>query len=294
MPAHHQPISRQPRIAVAGATGRVGSALTAGLATAPIEVLALTRDPDGARLPPGVAAVGIEFERPASLERALDGVDRLFIAHGTSQRQVDNEIALIDAAVASGVTHIVKLSSLSPPTREHPGDWHMKIEAHLATKDVGYTVLRPSAFADILRRSGAAVAAGSWGGAAGNGKTNFIDTRDVAVVARVALLDAAASDMQRAWHLTGPRAWTMHEIAGELSRLLGRPVGYAERSPEQQRALLIGAGLNDFVADLLLGLDRCFRDSALAETTSTVEQLTGHAPRSLTPWLEENIALFRR
>ena len=294
MPDHPQSTFRQSRIAVAGATGRVGSALTAGLAAAPIEVLALTRDPDGARLPPGVAAVGIEFERPASLERALDGVDRLFIAHGTSPRQVDNEIALIDAAVASGVTHIVKLSSLSPPTREHPGDWHMKIEAHLATKDVGYTVLRPSAFADILRRSGAAVADGSWGGAAGNGKTNFIDTRDVADVARVALLDAAATDMQRAWHLTGPRAWTMHEIAGELSRLLGRPVGYAERSPEQQRALLIGAGLNDFVAGLLLGLDRCFRDSALAETTSTVEQLTGHAPRSLTPWLEENIALFRR
>ena len=55
--------------------------------------------------------LGVDFDQPASLERALAGVDRLFIAHGTSPRQVDNEIALIDAAVAARVRHVVKLSS---------------------------------------------------------------------------------------------------------------------------------------------------------------------------------------
>jgi len=294
MSAYPQSVSRPPRIAVAGSTGRVGSALTASLAGTPTQVLALTRNPDAARLPPGTTAVGIDFKQLSSLERALDGVDRLFIAHGSSPRQPDNEIALIDAAVAAGVQHIVKLSSLGPPSRLHPGDWHMRIEAHLATKDVGYTVLRPSAFNDILARAGSAVADDSWGGAAGNGRTNFIDTRDVADVARVALLDDLGANAQRAYHLTGPRAWTMQEIADELSRLLGRPVSYAERTPAQQRAALIESGLNDFAADLLLGLDRFFRDSALAETTATVEQLTGHAPRPLTQWLADNINLFRR
>lgn len=294
MSASLQPLSSPPRIAVAGATGRVGATLTASLAAASVQVLALTRNPDTARLPPGIAAAKIDFDHPASLERALVGIERLFIAHGTSPRQTANEMALIDAGVAAGVKHIVKLSALGPPSRLHPVDWHMEIEAHLATKDVGYTVLRPSAFADILRRAGAAVADDSWGGAAGKGKTNFIDTRDVADVARVALLDDAATDAQRAYHLTGPRAWTMQEIAEELSHLLGRPVGYADRTPAQQRAALIAAGLNDFVADLLLGLDRSFRASALAETTSTVEQLTGQAPRALTQWLAENISLFTR
>ena len=79
-----------------------------------------------------------------------------------------------------------------------------------------------------------------------------------------------------------------------LSRLLDRTVTYAERTPAQQRVALIESGLNDFVADLLLGLDRFFRDSALAETTSTVEKLTGHAPRPLTQWLADKINLFRR
>jgi NAD(P)H dehydrogenase (quinone) len=175
----------------------------------------------------------------------------------------------------------------------HPIDWHMRIEAHLAEQSVGYTVLRPGPFVDILRRAGSQAANGSWGGAAGNGLANFIDTRDVADVARIALLDHSGSNAQRAYHLTGPRAWTMREIALELSHLLDRPVEYEERSPEQQRAALIGAGLTDFVADLLLGLDRLFKESALAETTSTVEQLTGHAPRSLPQWLRENVFAFQ-
>jgi NAD(P)H dehydrogenase (quinone) len=288
------PTSTGPRIAVAGATGRVGAALTARLAEDRVNVLALTRKPDEARLSPGVAVAGVDFDEPASLVRALRGVDRLFLAHGTSPRQVANEIALTDAAVAGDVGHIVKLSALGPPSRLHPFDWHMSIEAHLATQSIGYTVLRPSSFVDILRRAGAAVANDSWGGAAGFGSTNFIDPRDVADAAYFALLDEPGMKSQRAYHLTGSRAWTMQEIARELSRLLDREVIYRDRTAAEQRAELLADGTSDFVADLLLGLDQVFRESVLAETTSTVEALTGHAPRPLTQWLAENISLFQK
>ena len=286
--------SRPLRIAVAGATGRVGSALMARLAAEPVKLRALTRTPDGQRFPSQVEVAAVDFDSPAMLAAALQGIDRVFISHGTSPRQVANEIALIDAAVDAGVRHIVKLSTLGAPSRLHPMDWHMQIEAHLATKDVGYTVLRPSAFVEILARAGTAVAHDDWGGAAGDGRVNFIDTRDVADAAHAALLADVNANSQRAWHLTAARAWRMPEIAGELARLLGRPVAYQHRSPEQQRAVLLAAGADGFVAGLLLGLDQVFRDSALAETTLTVEAVTGHAPRALPQWLEENLGLFRR
>ncbi len=290
------PTSSRPRIAVAGATGRVGSTLLAGLAADPreLDLRALTRSPDAARLPPGVAAAGVDFDQPSTLREALHGAERLFIAHGTSPRQADNEIALIDAAVAAGVRHVVKLSTLGAPSRLHPMDWHLRIEAHLATKDIGYTVLRPSAFTDILARLAAPVVHDAWGGAASTGRVNFIDTRDVAEVARLALLDDAHLDSQRAYHLTGPRAWSMPEVAAELSRLLGRAVAYQHRQPEQHRAWLLAAGVDAMMADLLLGLDKVFRESALAETTSTVAELTGRAPRSPADWLADNLARFRK
>ncbi|GAB7542544.1 NmrA family NAD(P)-binding protein [Cupriavidus sp. 8B] len=286
--------SQRPRIAIAGATGRVGSTLIGLLASEPADVVALTRNPDAAILPVGMAAAKVDFDEPRTLVDALQGIDRLFVSHGTSLQQVEHEIALIDAAVVSGVSHIVKLSAFGPPTRLNPMSWHMQIEAHLAMQSVASTVLRPSAFADVLKRSAAYIAIDSWAGAAGNGRINFIDTRDVARVARVALLEHVEPESQRVYHLTGPRAMTMHEIADELSKLLGRKVNYGERTFEQQRELLLAEGLPAFVADLLVGLDQVFRDSALGETTTTVQEVTGEAPLPLTRWLAENVAIFQK
>jgi NAD(P)H dehydrogenase (quinone) len=285
---------RKLRIAVAGATGRVGAALTALLAADPVDVVAMTRQPDAARPPPGVAVALVDFDRPETIQDALGGADRLFIAQGTSPRQVANEIMLIDAARAAGVGHIVKLSAMGPATRLNPLAWHREIESHLARQPVASTVLRPSAFADILiRRAGGRVASGSWTGAAGEGRVNFIDTRDVAKAARVALLDQVHPESQRAYHLTGPRAWTMQQVSEELARLLGHPVVYVSRPLEEERAALLAGGLAPFVADLMTGLEQMFRDSALGETTATVEELTGAPPTTLPQWLAENIAAFR-
>ena len=288
-----QSTSRKPLIAIAGATGRVGSALTGLLASDPVDIIVLTRRPDAAQMPEGASIAAIDFDQPHTLQDALRGADRLFLSHGTSPRQVANEIALIDAAVATGVRQIVKLSALGPASRLNPFAWHMQIEAHLAQQPVASTVLRPLAYVDILKRAAGQIAADFWAGAAGEGRVNFIDTRDIADVARVALLEEFSPESQRAYHLTGPRAWTMRQVAEQLSNLLGHPVVYNHRSDEEQRATLLAEGLPPLVADLLVGLDQVFRESVLGETTSTVEALTGKPPRTLQQWLVENTEIFR-
>ena len=48
------------------------------------------------------------------------------------------------------------------------------------------------------------------------------------------------------------------------------PVRYARRSRMEHRELLVASGVGEMAADLLLGLDRIFRENALAETTTTV------------------------
>lgn len=294
MSANIHPAKTGSRIAIAGATGRVGRTLTSLLNKDPVRVVALTRQPEAARMPDGVAIAAVDFGRPSTLVDALHGVERFFLAHGTSAQQVENEIALIDAAVAAGVHHIVKLSALGPPTRLNPFAWHMRIEAHLACQPIATTVLRPSTYIDVLKRAGTQVAADGWAGAAGQGRVNFIDTRDVASVGRIALLEQVEAGSNRAYHLTGSRGWTMQEIAEELSRLLGRPVAYRDRSLAEQRAALLGSGLAPLVADLITGLDQIFRDSVQGETTLTVHELTGRSPRTLPEWLVENIGAFRR
>lgn len=282
------------RIAVAGSTGRVGSALIESLRNDAVEVVALTRNASGIVNNDGVYAAEINFDEPSTLADAMRGSDRLFLAHGTSDRQVSNEIAMIDAAIAVGVSHIVKLSAMGPPTRLHPFDWHMQIEAYLAQHDIGYTVLRPSSFMDVLNRAKTPVIDGSWGGAAGDGAVNLIDRRDVADVARIALLQNQLTSSQRAYHLTGPACVSMPRVADELSLLLGRAVTYQHRSAADHRQLLIESGVKEMVADLLLGLDLIFREGILAETTTTVSDLLGRPARSVSAWLSENLDGFAR
>ena len=59
-------------------------------------------------------------------------------------------------------------------------------------------------------------------------------------------------------------------------------------------ATLLANGPSPFVADLMVGLEQMFRESVLGETTSTVEQLTGKPPGTLSQWLAENIEVFRK
>ncbi|MEV4610787.1 NmrA family NAD(P)-binding protein [Neorhizobium sp. LMR1-1-1.1] len=288
------PAHQGSRIAVVGATGRIGSALLNKLADDDVDIIPLSRSASSDRLPPGLVPTIIDFEAPLTLSKALEGVDKAFIAHGTYAKQVENEIALIDAAVGAGVSHIVKVSVMGPPVRLHPFDWHAKIEAHLAACDIGYTLLRPSAFVDILARAAVPVADGFWGGAAGEGRVNFIDTRDIADVARVVLLDDRFNDVQRAYHLTGPASVSMPEVAAELSVQLGREVRYLRRTPSEHRNVLLQMGMSEMAADIALGLDHLFERSVQAETTNTVAELTGNVPRSVAEWLKDNISTFKR
>lgn len=284
--------ARRPRIALAGATGRVGSTLTKLLADDSLDLVALTRRPKEAREQLGIEVAAIDFGNSKTIQDVLKGTDRLFISHGTSPQQVSDEIALIDGAVAAGVGHVVKLSTMGPATRRNPIAWHMQIETHLAQQPIPSTVIRASAFAEMLLSFANQISTGTWNGAGENGRVNFVDTRDVAEVARIALLEDIEPESQRIYHITGPRAWSMQQLAAEFSRVLDRPVTYISRSLGEQRAALLAHGLPPFVADLLTGLEQFFRDSALAETTSTFQELTGKPPRKLTDWLVENVAAF--
>ena len=101
----------------------------------------------------------------------------------------------------------------------------MQIEAHLALQPIASTVLRPTTFNHVLKRLGPTDSRRCLAGAAGDGRVNFIDIRDVAEVARIALLEKIEPTSQRAYHLSGPRAWTMNQVAQELwtSGYLRRP-----------------------------------------------------------------------
>jgi uncharacterized protein YbjT (DUF2867 family) len=287
-------------ITVAGGTGLVGKTLTQALVRDGERVRVLTRDPEAARAAFGdatVEIVGVDFDDTATLRAGFTGCDKAFMSYGTSERQVRDEIALIDAAIGADVPYLVNLSvaGAGGPHIDSSNvlQWHTEIDAYLAATGVAATVLRPTTFTDgIVTAAAKFVPSGAWGGHPGAGRVALIDTRDVAAVSAVILTDGPQRHAGRIYDLCGPTAVTMDEIAGYLSAALGTRVEYHHRTDAQQRAVLQSAGLPGLMVDVLLGVDTLTRDNVFAVPSPTVFELTGRAPRSVKDWVGEHISLF--
>ncbi|MEH0845559.1 NmrA/HSCARG family protein [Micromonospora sp. CPCC 205711] len=145
-------------IAVTGATGAQGGATARALLQDGHQVLALTRRPDS---PAAIALRRLgaqvryaDFTDSSSLDTALAGATALFAVttpFGTDvEQEVRDGLELLDAAARARLRHVV-LTSAANADRDtgipHFDSKH-RIERHLATLGVPWTVIAPAAFMD--------------------------------------------------------------------------------------------------------------------------------------------------
>jgi uncharacterized protein YbjT (DUF2867 family) len=102
-------------ILVTGATGNTGSALLQQLEARGARVRAMVRShKDDARLPGTAAATVVaNFDDPASLAPALEGVTRAYLVTPSSPHAEAQQVRFAEQAVAAGVKHLVKLSQFA-------------------------------------------------------------------------------------------------------------------------------------------------------------------------------------
>jgi uncharacterized protein YbjT (DUF2867 family) len=183
-------------ILVTGANGQVGGALVEELVRRGERTRAMVRTQErAARLAArGVEAVVADFERPKSLPRALDGVDRVFLMSRDDPNQPMMEAALIEVATREGVERIVKLSA-SGARPDNPVAlmrWHAQAERPLEDSGLEHTILRPQLYMQNFLRFGPSIAAeGRFAAPMGDRRLALVDVRDVARVAAAALIEEA-------------------------------------------------------------------------------------------------------
>src|ERR1700742_689073 len=101
-------------ITIAGGTGTVGASVTRALLEQGANVRVLTREPERAaskfRQHERLELVQIDYGKPETLVEAFRGSQRAFIGIATTPTQIENETALIAAAIEAGVASVVKLS----------------------------------------------------------------------------------------------------------------------------------------------------------------------------------------
>lgn len=125
---------------------------------------------------------------------------------------------------------------------------------------------------------------------AADGKSSFIDSRDIAASAAAALTSKQFDG--KAFNLTGPEALSYAEAADILSSVLGRKITYQPVTTEAFVTMLTGAGVPTDYAQFLGSIFYPVREGWTAAVTEDVRKLTGRAPRSLRSYAEDNKALL--
>jgi uncharacterized protein YbjT (DUF2867 family) len=282
------------RILITGASGNVGQQVVSQLLGTGVHVRALSRDPLSAAFPPGVEVVGGDLTQPETLDECLEGIDSVFLVWFASPDAVPAAIERI----AKHARRVVFLSS--PYQTAHPlfqgaqpnpiSSLHAEIERRIKASGLDWTFLRPGMFASNARHWWAGqILAGDvvrWPYALA--PTAPIHEGDIAAVAIRALCDSACSSAD--YLVTGPESLTQREQVSIIGEVLGRPLRFAEITPDEWRSELPSYVPAHVAPMLLKAWAAAIGQPALV--TSTVAEITGVPARTFREWAKHNTTAF--
>ncbi|WP_028603825.1 NAD(P)H-binding protein [Ottowia thiooxydans] len=281
---------------VLGATGRIGSLVVRELSDRGLPVAGLVRDAQRAApmWPSAVVPVIGEFDAPASIVSAMQGVGVAFISSPVHPEMAAWQCQAVRAAADAGVRRIVKLSgsawTMVDGRMTTVGAAHAQVEAAMrAVQESGgpeCICIRPNAFLQgILGRIGTELSAGDiFSLGIGPARVAFADIRDIAAACAHAM---AASSTPSTIEVTGPEAMDGVKIAALLTQMLGKPIHYKPLEIHEAMARAKASGADDFTLRHQTEVLTVLREGVGERVSTDFESVLGRSPRTVQDYLAE-------
>jgi len=258
---------------------------------APVRALVHSRE-HAAGLP-GEVVVG-DLDHPDSLTEPFAGVETVFLISPMDDRIEEREGNALRRARESGARRIVKLFGAV----RHHGDPLDKL--HRASIDairasgLEWALVSPNSVMEtsLLSQAHAIQGFNAMFACAGGGRVGLVAADDVARAAAVVLTERDEDGAN--YELTGPEALSMADMAGVLTRVLGRTITYNDMPEDDFRRLLVDQGgipPDEVDIKAILHL-RAWRNGDADLVTDTYRALTGEAPLSLSEWVAAHREAF--
>jgi NAD(P)H dehydrogenase (quinone) len=234
-----------------------------------------------------IAALGVkvryaDYNEPPTWDDVLKGADKvLLISSSEVGQRAKQHRSVIDAARRAGVKLLAYTSVLRCDTSPLGlAVEHKETEAMIRASGVPFTLLRNSWYTENYTAGiQSALAHGAVYGCAGDGR--------IASAARVDYAEAAAAVLTaenqagRVYELAGDTAYTLAELAAEISRQSGKSIGYVNLRSAEYRKVLVKAGFPEPVAAMLADSDTGISKGALFDDGHQLSKLIGRPTTSL-------------
>ncbi|WP_456389934.1 SDR family oxidoreductase [Profundibacter sp.] len=282
-------------IVVFGATGTIGAPLVTALLAKGAQVRAVTSDASkiDALKSQGCEAVVASFDDPDALAQACAGAQKAFLVTPADLDMRSWKANVIAAATKAGVKHMAISTGLgaSPKAGLTFGIWHSESQELLKESGMDWTLIQPTYFIQNLLWQAGNIAANDVYLDDLGGPISWVDARDIADVAAVALTSDGHAG--KAYGLTGSQAVNGDEIAALLSKATGRKIVLQHVSPTESHAGMVASGMDPAVADAMVQLSGLGPKGYLAGIETTVSDILNRPARSVADFITQNSAAFK-
>jgi uncharacterized protein YbjT (DUF2867 family) len=275
-------------ILITGGRGAVATHLTALLHHDRRPLRVGSAHPGKLTVPDGAETVRLDLTDPATFPAALAGATTVFL-YASAERITD----FVEHAHRAGVDHIVLLSSSTvlgtDPENDPLAASHLDVERALLASPITATILRPGSFASN---------AGAWAWPVKAGRPVSlpfpgahdapVHEKDVAEAAYAVLSEPQYRGGK--FTLTGPESLTFAQQIDRLAAAVGRPVPIDHVTREAWKQQMADHVPGAYADSLLNWWES--HDGKPVTPTGVVEDLTGHAARPFTAWLDDHITDF--
>jgi uncharacterized protein YbjT (DUF2867 family) len=241
----------------------------------------------------GVTVSRFDWGDPASWPETVASVEAVYLVKPKTADPAGTVASFLRRA--RSIERLVLLSEIDAGNRGEAAE-ERKVERVIESLPIAWTILRPNWFAQNFTEPSfyleAVRDAGELKVPTGGQPTSFVDTRDIADVAAAALLDSGHAG--RSYTLTGPQASTWAEVAALIGEAAGHQVRYVDPPLSEFLGALSDNGTAKATLDYYDRIYASIQQGRTSIISADIEQVTGHPPRSISAFIEENKNVWRR
>ena len=269
------------KILVTGGTGHVGSEVVKELQKRKADIRLLVRKED-TPIPAGVEKAVGDLLDPVSVQKAMEGVDKLYLLNAVLPDELTQGLIAYDLAKKLKLSHVVYHSVFRVE--------HFKDVPHFASKlaienalrefDVPFTVLRPNYFMqNDASLKDPLTKAGIYPMPLGDVGVSVVDIRDIAEAAAIVLTSGEHSG--KTYNLNGPEVVSGAKAASTWSEVLGKKIQYTGHNMDAFEEQMRKKAPSWSAFDIRMMFEGYLERGFVAEDgdLETLTKILGHAPR---------------